>query len=71
MTLLVGTPYFPTLSHAVAYYEPYGFDESDVRGKIEQGEIHLGTPPKMVGEVRRRIRRYQWIIETIDPKGEV
>lgn len=62
-TIILALPWFPSLSHAVAYYEPYGNDEDEVRRKVSDGEIHLGTPPLQAGEVRRRVKDFQWVVE--------
>ena len=41
----VGTPYFCTFAQACTYYEAYGNTRSNVKGKIERGEIFIGEPP--------------------------
>ena len=64
--IIISLPWFPSLAHAVAYYEPYGNDEDEVRRKVKDGEIHLGTPPLQTGEIRRRIKGFQWVVEVID-----
>jgi hypothetical protein len=45
-----GTSYFTSLSAAKRYYKPYGYDESDVKRKIREGEIHVGKPVLKAGE---------------------
>lgn len=48
----IGTPYFVSLAHAIAYYRPYGYDDvrAAVQRKLAEGEIHLGAPPLKAGE---------------------
>lgn len=43
-----GTPYFQSLQAARAYYKPYGYDDINeaVKMKLDNGEIHIGKPPK-------------------------
>ena len=48
--MVIGTSFFPTLSAAVTYYEPYGFSRADVREKAESGEISIGKPELQPGE---------------------
>lgn len=64
--IIIGLPWFPSLAHAVAYYEPHGNDEDEVRRKVKDGEIHLGTPPVRAGEVRRRVKGFRWVVEVSD-----
>jgi len=47
----IGTSYFVNLAAACRYFKPYGYDAADVTRKLAEGEIHLGKPPVMKGEV--------------------
>lgn len=40
----MGTPYFPTMGHAVKYYADQGFTPKDVADKVVDGEIFIGKP---------------------------
>jgi hypothetical protein len=42
--MYTGTSHFTSFETAVAYYKDYGFDASDVRRKLDDGEIHIGKP---------------------------
>jgi hypothetical protein len=39
----VGTCNFKTFKHAVNYYSQYGFNERDVKRKVAESEIVIGT----------------------------
>lgn len=43
-----GTPYFQSLQAARAYYKPYHYEDNNeaVKRKLDEGEIHIGKPPK-------------------------
>lgn len=45
-----GTSNFVSLSAATRYYRDYGYDASDVKRKIREGEIHIGKPSLKPGE---------------------
>lgn len=54
--MLIGTCYFPTLNHAARYYRDYepGATWKEVcaivKTKVDEGLIHLGTPPLKSGQ---------------------
>ncbi len=43
--MITGTSYFPSLTAAILYYRPYGFDRADVARKLLTDEIKIGYPP--------------------------
>lgn len=47
---IIGTAYFQSWGKAVRYYADYGFTETDVNRKIEQGEIYIGKPETKANE---------------------
>lgn len=48
--LYVGTSYFPSLETAIRYYRDYSEDRQSVTRKLELGEIHIGQPPRKLGD---------------------
>lgn len=46
----IGTAHFRNLKAAVRYYSDYGYSETDVREKVDKGEIFLGKPEVRIGE---------------------
>lgn len=42
--LYLGTAYFPSFAYAQKYYEPYGYDFSNIIQMFEDGEIFIGEP---------------------------
>lgn len=64
MPVRIGTSYFLSFLSALRYYKPYGFDESDIQGKLAAGEIHIGKPPTGQGQKLVMIdRATRWAIE--------
>ncbi len=49
-SIRTGTAYFPNLWHAAKYYRDYGLTTADVRRKVSESEIHLGTPRTKPGQ---------------------
>ena len=49
--ITVGTSYFTSRFDADRYYIAYGLNSYDVQGKLDGGEIHIGTPPFKAGEI--------------------
>ena len=49
--LTIGTNYFTSRFNADRYYIAYGLDSNGVQGKLDRGEIHIGTPPFKAGEI--------------------
>lgn len=53
MTTRIGTEYFIGTAAAIRYYRTQGIGEREVRGKIADGSIKIGSPPKYPGELSR------------------
>jgi len=61
--MITGTHYFLSFLSAVRYYKPYGFDEADIQGKLNAGEIKIGNPPIRQGQKLVMIdRATRWAI---------
>lgn len=54
--MVYGTSYFPTRGDALKYYHTQGIFSFQVDNKIEDGEIHIGTPPGL-SYLRRAVLR--------------
>ena len=66
--MIFGTPYFPTRADAIKYYL-WQRPGVNVREKIANGEIHIGTPPKVDPTEEVFLRKDQngarrWFIKT-------
>lgn len=59
----IGTNYFPSLSHALAYYRPQGFNGADVKRKLDEKEIHVGKPPLKDGDTLFE-RDFRWHVQS-------
>jgi hypothetical protein len=46
-----GTSHFVNIDWAACYYRGYGLNKSDVKRKVATGEIHIGKPEVLPGEV--------------------
>ena len=44
MTTNRGTNHFANFSYALRYYEEYGYNEQEIRDKIDNKEINIGRP---------------------------
>lgn len=47
---ITGTNHFVSFERAVLYYKEYGYSKSDVRLKVNTGEICIGAPRLNEGE---------------------
>lgn len=45
--MIFGTPYFPSMRDAMMRYYLQKGSAEEIREKIANGEIHIGTPPKV------------------------
>lgn len=54
----IGTNHFVNLRAAFNYYADYGFTKSDVKEKLENGEIKLGPPPNKKFYIHKTEKRY-------------
>ena len=43
--MIYGTSYFPSRWDAVKYFSVLGYNSSEVKEMIKNGEIHIGKPP--------------------------
>jgi len=61
------TNHFVSFDRAVSYYKDYGFDASDVRRKIDEGEIQIGHPAVTVNQKLRINSEGRYVISDIGP----
>ena len=66
--MIFGTPYFPTKQDAIKYYL-WQRPGVNVQEKLKNGEIHIGTPPKVDPTDEVFLRKdqngaHRWFIKT-------
>ena len=67
--MIFGTPYFPTRADALMRYYLQRDAAAEIDEKIANGEIHIGTPPKVDPTDEVFLRKDQngarrWFIKT-------
>lgn len=70
----IGTSFFQSMRSALAYYANCGTDAAEVKRKVADREITIGTPPPVKGAeivLTDDRTRYMYVFEEAKPKSRV